>query len=217
MTMQLNKLATLPAFFLVAACGNIAIEEKKPTPTAAPVVVATALPSIPDSDAPVELSPPQEVVTIEPEKPKYALPESLRLWRGSRTAPLYADPDVEPWTAKPTEPRLKNAAISCNYKDEGGVRGRVSLLVDDFKVSLFKARIEMPNGGICRFNASKMQQRPFEQGLSLESKSDECIVRMWEQDHRITVAAYNCHRQCTKGSFSYLWPILMDTRVGTCY
>jgi hypothetical protein len=165
----------------------------------------------------VQASPAVATVNAGAEEPRYALPASLNHWHGTRRAPLYADPNVEQWQAAPTEARLKNAAVSCNYKDEGGVRGKVMLLVDDYKVSRFNARIEMPNGGVCQFDAKKMQQRPFEQGLALESKNDECVVRMWEQKHRITVAAYNCHRQCSKGSFSYLWPILMDTRLGTCY
>jgi hypothetical protein len=156
-------------------------------------------------------------VTAPPEEPRYKLPESLAHWNSGRKVPLYADPDAAPWQATPTEPRLQNAAVSCNYKDEGGVRGKAMLLVDNHKLTRFTARIEMPNGGICQFDSKKMEQLPFEQGIALQSKGDECIVRMWEQKHRITIAAYSCHKQCSKGSFSYLWPIIMDTRVGTCY
>ena len=167
---------------------------------------------------PVEVATPTVVaVTAEGEAPRYKLPDSLKDWRPGRKVPLYDDPEAAPWQATPTEARLKNAAVSCNYKDEGGVRGKVTLLIDDFKISRFNARIEMPNGGVCQFDAKKMVQRPFEQGIALESTGDECIVRMWEQKHRITIAAYSCHKQCSKGSFSYLWPILMDTRIGTCY
>jgi len=160
-------------------------------------------------------------VNAEGEGPRYKLPDSLKEWRSEpgagRKVPLYEDPDAAPWQAAPTEARLRNAAVSCNYKDEGGVRGKVMLLIDDFKVTRFNARIEMPNGGVCQFDAKKMEQRPFEQGIALQSNGDECVVRMWEQKHRITIAAYSCHKQCSKGSFSYLWPILMDTRIGTCY
>lgn len=170
------------------------------------------------STAPVETAtPPVATVNAEGEAPRYKLPDSLKEWRAGRKVPLYEDPEAAPWQATPTEPRLQNAAVSCNYKDEGGIRGRVALLVDDFKVTRFNARIEMPNGGVCTFDSKKMEQRPFEQGVALQSKGDECVVRMWEQKHRITIAAYSCHKQCSKGSFSYLWPILMDTRIGTCY
>ena len=162
---------------------------------------------------------PNSVVTVNAsgEAPRYKLPDSLSDWRPGRKVPLYENPEAAPWQATPTEPRLQNAAVSCNYKDEGGVRGKVTLLVDDFKVTRFNARIEMPNGGLCQFDSKKMEQRPFEQGIAMQSTGDECVVRMWEQKHRITIAAYSCHKQCSKGSFSYLWPILMDTRIGTCY
>ena len=137
-------------------------------------------------------------------------------------APVLAISTVTPHLAEesttaPAERRLKNTAISCSYKDEGGLRGKVLLLVDDFKITRFNARINMTNGGICQFDSKKMRQRPFEQGLALETPGNACVVRMWEQKNRITVAAYNCHRQCSKSSFSYLWPILIDTSLGTCY
>ena len=188
-----------------------AAPKRRPTTS----VAATALAP---TSATVEVSAPTVVaVNAEGEAPRYKAPDSLKEWGSGRKVPLYADPEAKQWLATPTEPRLQNAAVSCNYKDEGGVRGKVMLLVDDFKVTRFNARIEMPNGGVCQFDSKKMEQRPFEQGVALESKGDECVVRMWEQKHRITIAAYSCHKQCSKGSFSYLWPILMDTRIGTCY
>jgi hypothetical protein len=185
--------------------------------TAVPGALPKNAPALEAAPIAIASRPTVAAVDATGEEPRYALPETLSHWHGTRTAPLYADPNVEQWQAAPTEARLKNAAVSCNYKDEGGVRGKVMLLVDDFKLTRFNARIEMPNGGVCQFDSKRMTQRPFDQGLALESKGDECVVRMWEQKSRITVAAYNCHRQCSKGSFSYLWPILMDTRLGTCY
>ena len=190
-----------------------------PAPAAQPTESAAAA-----AQAPVPLPAPAELpgkvvttVTASGEAPRYALPESLAHWNSGRKVPLYVDPEAAPWQATPTEPRLQNAAVSCNYKDEGGVRGKATLLVDNNKLTRFFARIEMPNGGVCQFDSKKMEQLPFEQGIALQSKGDECIVRMWEQQHRITIAAYSCHKQCSRGSFSYLWPIIMDTRVGTCY
>ena len=197
---------------------------QRAAPTVAPVAVApprvnevTPLPAV-DPVVPIEaVSAPVATVDASGEAPRYRLPDSLKDWRPGRKVPLYEDPEAAPWQASPTEARLRNAAVSCHYKDEGGVRGKVALLIDDFKVTRFTARIEMPNGGVCQFDAKKMAQRPFEQGIALQSTGDECVVRMWEQKHRITIAAYSCHKQCSKGSFSYLWPILMDTRIGTCY
>jgi hypothetical protein len=184
-----------------------------------PVPTIPAAAPQPATEAPATDLPATTVATVtaQPEAPRYKLPDSLSHWGSGRKVPLYADPDAAPWQADATEPRLQNAAVSCTYKDEGGVRGKAMLLVDNHKLTRFTARIEMPNGGVCQFDSKKMAQRPFEQGIALESKGDECIVRMWEQKHRITIAAYSCHKQCSRGSFSYLWPIIMDTRVGTCY
>ena len=194
-----------------------ATSKRPATPPGAMPVNTTAAPAGTASAA-IEVSAPTVVaVNAEAEAPRYKAPDSLKEWGSGRKVPLYADPEAEQWQAAPTEPRLRNAAVSCNYKDEGGVRGKVMLLIDDFTLTRFNARIEMPNGGICQFDGKNMEQRPFEQGIALASKGDECVVRMWEQKHRITIAAYSCHKQCSKGSFSYLWPILMDTRIGTCY
>jgi hypothetical protein len=43
---------------------------------------------------------------------------------------------------------------------------------------------------------------------------------MWEQEldrsKGVTVAFSGCQAQCSGESFSYLWPILVDTRNGRC-
>ena len=210
--------ASAPAKRLLAG-GELAARPVRPTtPVTVPPPVSPE-PAIPRAITvePVEPAVPVATVIAEGETPRYLPPDSLKQWRPDRSVPLYDDPEAAPWQASPTDPRLRNAAVSCNYKDEGGVRGKVALLVDDFKVTRFSARIEMPNGGVCQFDSKQMEQRPFEQGIALQSKGDQCVVRMWEQKHRITIAAYSCQKQCSKGSFSYLWPILMDTRIGTCY
>lgn len=195
-----------------------AVLARKAAKRALPATTRSAAEAAGASGTPVDTETPAVVaVNAEGEAPRYKLPDSLKEWRPGRKVPLYEDPEAAPWQATPTEPRLQNAAVSCNYMDEGGVRGRVALLVDEHRVTRFTARIEMPNGGTCRFDSKQMEQRPLDQGIALQSKGDECVVRMWEQKHRITIAAYSCHKQCSKGSFSYLWPILMDTRIGTCY
>ena len=195
-----------------------AVLARKTAKRALPATTRSAAEAADASDTPVDAETPA-VATVDAagQAPRYKLPDSLKAWRPGRKVPLYEDPEAAPWQATPTEPRLQNAAVSCNYKDEGGVRGRVALLIDEHRVTRFTARIEMPNGGTCRFDSKQMEQRPLDQGIALQSKGDECVVRMWEQKHRITIAAYSCHKQCSKGSFSYLWPILMDTRIGTCY
>jgi hypothetical protein len=205
--------AAAPRAFVSEPPARTRAAADRPVPT-----IPAAAPQ-PAAEAPATDLPATTVATVtaQPEAPRYKLPDSLSHWGSGRKVPLYADPDAAPWQADATEPRLQNAAVSCTYKDEGGVRGKAMLLVDNHKLTRFTARIEMPNGGVCQFDSKKMAQRPFEQGIALESKGDECIVRMWEQKHRITIAAYSCHKQCSRGSFSYLWPIIMDTRVGTCY
>jgi hypothetical protein len=46
--------------------------------------------------------------------------------------------------------------------------------------------------------------------------SDRCIVHVWEQGERVTVAFQQCQKMCSGNAWEGLWPILTDTRDGSC-
>ena len=60
------------------------------------------------------------------------------------------------------------------------------------------------------------QQTAKMPNVVLTDNTSGCVVRMWEQEKGVTVAFNSCKANCGGDAFSYLWPILVDTRNGRC-
>ena len=83
-------------------------------------------------------------------------------------------------------------------------------------VRAFEARVLIPRRGACRFDLRDFRQTRGMPGVELSQREGRCVVRMWEQGERVTVAFQQCERMCSGLAFDYLWPILADRRDGTC-
>ena len=46
---------------------------------------------------------------------------------------------------------------------------------------------------------------------------DGCTVNIWEQGTLVTVGFTNCALRCKRGSFDYVWPIIVDRTSGECH
>jgi hypothetical protein len=60
------------------------------------------------------------------------------------------------------------------------------------------------------------QQTATLPNVVLTDSASGCVVRMWEQEKGVTVAFNACQDKCSGDAFSYLWPILVDTKSGRC-
>jgi hypothetical protein len=152
---------------------------------------ATPQPPAPAEVRPAETTAPQ---TIESQPLKYLAKRKL--------APM---PD-----------RAINIKTSCKFRDQTGYRGHLDLQVRDDEVRRFSAEVDIPKRGSCHFDLKNFRQasgRP----VALQTASDDaCVVRVWEQQNRVTVAFRDCQAQCSGDSFDYLWPILVDAPTGKC-
>lgn len=116
----------------------------------------------------------------------------------------------------PIPERPLNVRTRCNFRDHTGYRGRLDLQVQDDDVRRFRAVVDIPRRGSCRFDLKDFQQAG-RMPVALTAGGDAgCVVRVWEQPERITVAFRDCRAQCSGESFDYLWPILVDARTGKC-
>ena len=70
--------------------------------------------------------------------------------------------------------------------------------------------------GACRFDLKDFRQTKELPAVELSQARGRCIVRVWEQGERVTVAFQQCEKMCSGNSYSYLWPILNDRRKGSC-
>lgn len=117
----------------------------------------------------------------------------------------------------PIPDRPLNVKTRCNFRDHTGYRGRLDLQVKDSGVRRLVAEINIPRQGICRFDMKDFRQADGGSVMLATARSgDECKVRIWEQENRVTVAFRDCQSQCSGESFDYLWPILVDARSGKC-
>ena len=80
----------------------------------------------------------------------------------------------------------------------------------------FVAEVSIPKQGVCHFDMKYFKQTESFPNVVLTDGASGCVVRMWEQEKGVTVAFNACQSKCGGDAFSYLWPILVDTRNGRC-
>ena len=151
---------------------------------------------------------------------------------GACAAPEKAPPATEaqppatvakapPAATKPAKPgpipvRPLNVRTECSFRDETGYNGALKLNVAEAKVQAFEAKVNIPKRGACRFDLKDFRQTKELPAIELSQAKGRCIVRVWEQGDRVTVAFQQCEKMCSGNSYSYLWPILNDRRKGSC-
>jgi hypothetical protein len=118
---------------------------------------------------------------------------------------------------KPMPVEALNVRTKCAFHDEGGTHGKLDLQVKNAEVQRFTAEVNISNHGTCRFDMKNFRQTATLPAVLLADNGSECLVRMWQQEKGVTVAFNSCQAQCSGESFSYLWPILVDTRNGRCF
>ena len=117
---------------------------------------------------------------------------------------------------KPIPDQALEVRTKCSFRDVAGGRGKMDLLVTKAEVKRFVAEVNIPNQGSCRFDMKTFEQTARLPNVVLTDTSSGCVVRMWEQEKGVTVAFNACQSKCGGDAFSYLWPILVDTRNGRC-
>lgn len=116
----------------------------------------------------------------------------------------------------PIPVRALNVAADCRFRDETGYNGALKLAIEDARVRSFEASVNIPRRGTCRFDLKGFRQTRELPAVELSQPGGECVVRVWEQGDRVTVAFTQCRKMCSGEAWDYLWPILADRRDGSC-
>lgn len=116
----------------------------------------------------------------------------------------------------PIPTRPLNVKADCIFRDETGYGGTMKLAIEQARVQSFQASISIPRRGTCQFDLKNFRQTREMPNVILNHLSDRCIVRVWEQGARVTVAFLQCQKMCSGDAWESLWPILIDTRDGSC-
>lgn len=117
---------------------------------------------------------------------------------------------------KPITGQALNARASCSFRDDTGYAGRLELAVRDARVEQLDARVDVPNRGSCQFRLADFRQTENLPIVVLASQKTSCKVSLWEQGDQVTVAFRDCRAECGGDAVNYLWPILVDSRKGSC-
>jgi hypothetical protein len=119
---------------------------------------------------------------------------------------------------KPQPTRPLNVKSRCSHRDAIGTTTKLDLLVKEAVVKTFDAQVTMKGYGTCRFNLSEFEQaEKLPQALLKHKRDAGCLVRMWEQGPKVTVAFNSCAKSCEGQAFDYLWPIVVEAKSGRCY
>lgn len=131
-------------------------------------------------------------------------------------AVVTAPPMVKPAKPGPIPTRALNVRTDCKFRDESGYNGMMTLAVEQARVQAFAAHVNIPRRGNCRFDLKNFRQTRHLPNVELTHLRDNCVVRVWEQGDRVTVAFQQCKKMCSGNAWEGLWPILTDMRSGSC-
>jgi hypothetical protein len=101
----------------------------------------------------------------------------------------------------------------CSFHDPSGYGAKLKLAVDNSQVGDLEVEIQTKRGK-CNFALKDFEQTEKEPSIVLSAKRGSCVVRIWEQDDKVSVAFGNCKDRCQKDSFDYVWPIIIDANTG---
>ena len=140
----------------------------------------------------------------------------LRAGLAATAASLLASCATPPWQAPgptpgPTESETRPSEKPGRLKPMP-VR---TLDIRQADVRHFSATVDIPRRGSCRFDGPFTQTRRLP-SVELRAK-DGCTVNIWEQGHQVTVGFSDCARRCSRGTFDYVWPIIVDRTSGQCH
>lgn len=156
----------------------------------------------------VEAPPPEPPIVVE-EAPPAVVEDKIQ----SQPLKYLVGRNLKPMPTRPLNVRSK-----CSHRDDIGTRTNLNLLVKNAEIKTFVANVNIPKHGACRFDLRNFRQtETLPQALLAARDGSDCTVRLWEQGDRVTVAFNNCPRSCDGEAFSYLWPIMVETKSGRCF
>jgi hypothetical protein len=117
---------------------------------------------------------------------------------------------------KPNAVKPINVKADCSFRDPTGYGGKLNIHVENSLVRLLQADLQVPKRGNCAFVLKDFRQTANEPSVTLSAASGNCVVRLWEQEGRVTVAFNSCRDRCQSDAFDYVWPIQVDPRTGSC-
>ena len=106
-------------------------------------------------------------------------------------------------------------AAHCNFEHESGYTVSLDTQVEASEVRALRFSAHVPEHGQCLFHLAGLQQTLRQPQIELTGQ-EGCVVQLWDQGEKITLAFQNCAAHCTGDAQDYLWPVLIDHQTGQC-
>ena len=126
-----------------------------------------------------------------------------------------APSSAAPGRLKPMPLRPLDIKANCRFSDEAGYAATAMLDISQSEIKAFSATVDIPRRGSCRFDGPFAQTRRTP-NVELRAQ-DGCTINIWEQGQQVTIGFSDCTRRCTRGTFDYVWPIIVDRASGECH
>ena len=136
-------------------------------------------------------------------------------WQAPGPAESETRPSERPGRLKPMPVRPLAVRADCRHRDETGYEVAARLDVRNAEVRAFAASVSVPRRGSCRFDGPFIQTR---RSPSVQLRAaDGCEINIWEQAHQVTIGFAGCASRCSRGTYDYVYPIIIDRRSGQCH
>jgi hypothetical protein len=115
------------------------------------------------------------------------------------------------------ESKPLDVKFRCAAKDERKYTTQADIEVHDSTVQYLRARVAAPDGAACEFALPDFAQTKRLPNIELRANRGSCVLRMWEQGPKVTLAYSDCEQFCNPGSaFDRMYPVQYDRRVNRC-
>ncbi|MCL2657154.1 MAG: hypothetical protein FWD62_06965 [Betaproteobacteria bacterium] len=110
-----------------------------------------------------------------------------------------------------------NVAFRCAGHDERHHTTQADVEVRDGNVQYLRARLATPSGGSCEFAFPDFSQTKRTPNVELRANNGRCVLRLWEQGPKVTLAFSDCQQFCRPSqTFDEILPVMYDRRVDRC-
>ena len=115
------------------------------------------------------------------------------------------------------ESKPLDVKFRCAAKDERKYTTQADVEVRDATVQYLRARLAASDGAACEFALPDFTQTKRTPNIELRANHGSCVLRMWEQGPKVTLAWTDCQQFCNPASaLDRMLPVMYDRRVNRC-
>ncbi|UCE32832.1 MAG: hypothetical protein JSW68_03480 [Burkholderiales bacterium] len=117
----------------------------------------------------------------------------------------------------PIADRPIDLAGNCARAEDDGFREDATVRIVDSRVEALRWQLWVGQRGGCAFDLDGFRQTRSRPHIELRARDGSgCMLMVWRDRRRITLAHAGCERRCTAGIYDQAWPVMFDPVTGAC-